>query len=160
MSSGLGNPHLRSVQPLQLLRWTPTHSQDLPILDLKDLCRALLYRQALRHSLKLSRHSFLNPIYTADLISDTLHSPRKEQNSIDWKNKEIQRVYRMDVMELVENEPNARPFQCDWQTCNKVSISKELHKTAVTDEACRASTESLIYSVIIVFIRMRGLTHA
>ncbi|TVY81114.1 Zinc finger protein [Lachnellula suecica] len=25
----------------------------------------------------------------------------------------------MDVMELVENEPNARPFQCDWQTCNK-----------------------------------------
>ena len=27
----------------------------------------------------------------------------------------------MDVMELVENEPNARPFQCDWQTCNKVS---------------------------------------
>ena len=26
----------------------------------------------------------------------------------------------MDVMELVENEPNARPFQCDWQTCNKV----------------------------------------
>ncbi|TVY40818.1 Zinc finger protein [Lachnellula subtilissima] len=25
----------------------------------------------------------------------------------------------MDVMELVENEPNARPFQCDWQVCNK-----------------------------------------
>ncbi|CAG8957927.1 hypothetical protein HYFRA_00000269 [Hymenoscyphus fraxineus] len=25
----------------------------------------------------------------------------------------------MDVMELVENEPNARPFQCDWQTCTK-----------------------------------------
>lgn len=25
----------------------------------------------------------------------------------------------MDVLELVENEPNARPFQCDWQTCNK-----------------------------------------
>ncbi|CAD6503473.1 BgTH12-03137 [Blumeria graminis f. sp. triticale] len=25
----------------------------------------------------------------------------------------------MDVMELVENEPNARPFQCDWQTCVK-----------------------------------------
>ncbi|KAH7397519.1 hypothetical protein BKA64DRAFT_38271 [Cadophora sp. MPI-SDFR-AT-0126] len=25
----------------------------------------------------------------------------------------------MDVMELVENEPNARPFQCDWQTCSK-----------------------------------------
>ncbi|KAL3426676.1 hypothetical protein PVAG01_00185 [Phlyctema vagabunda] len=25
----------------------------------------------------------------------------------------------MDVMELVENEPNARPFQCDWQTCAK-----------------------------------------
>jgi len=23
-------------------------------------------------------------------------------------------------MELVENEPNARPFQCDWQVCNKV----------------------------------------
>ena len=28
----------------------------------------------------------------------------------------------MDVMELVENEPNARPFQCDWQTCNKVRL--------------------------------------
>jgi uncharacterized Zn-finger protein len=28
----------------------------------------------------------------------------------------------MDVMELVENEPNARPFQCDWQTCSKVSV--------------------------------------
>ncbi|KAK2629836.1 hypothetical protein QTJ16_000656 [Diplocarpon rosae] len=27
----------------------------------------------------------------------------------------------MDVMELVENEPNARPFQCDWQTCCKSS---------------------------------------
>ena len=26
----------------------------------------------------------------------------------------------MDVMELVENEPNARPFRCDWKTCNKV----------------------------------------
>ncbi|KAI9055204.1 hypothetical protein LZ554_000168 [Drepanopeziza brunnea f. sp. 'monogermtubi'] len=25
----------------------------------------------------------------------------------------------MDVMELVENEQNARPFQCDWQTCSK-----------------------------------------
>ncbi|RKF59919.1 Zinc finger protein 716 [Erysiphe neolycopersici] len=25
----------------------------------------------------------------------------------------------MNVMELVENEPNARPFQCDWQTCHK-----------------------------------------
>jgi hypothetical protein len=28
----------------------------------------------------------------------------------------------MDVMELVENEPNARPFQCDWQPCNKVCL--------------------------------------
>jgi hypothetical protein len=26
----------------------------------------------------------------------------------------------MDVMELVENEPNARPFECDWQACSKV----------------------------------------
>ncbi|KAF7942050.1 hypothetical protein BELL_0026g00120 [Botrytis elliptica] len=25
----------------------------------------------------------------------------------------------MDVMELVENEQNARPFQCDWKTCTK-----------------------------------------
>ncbi|KAH7413492.1 hypothetical protein BKA64DRAFT_355945 [Cadophora sp. MPI-SDFR-AT-0126] len=25
----------------------------------------------------------------------------------------------MDVIELVENTPNARPFQCDWQTCSK-----------------------------------------
>ena len=26
----------------------------------------------------------------------------------------------MELMELVENEPTARPFQCDWQQCNKV----------------------------------------
>lgn len=25
-------------------------------------------------------------------------------------------------MELVENEPTARPFQCDWQSCNKVCV--------------------------------------
>ncbi|KAG9249229.1 hypothetical protein BJ878DRAFT_92628 [Calycina marina] len=25
----------------------------------------------------------------------------------------------MDVMELVENESNTRPFQCNWKTCNK-----------------------------------------
>lgn len=28
----------------------------------------------------------------------------------------------MELMELVENEPTARPFQCDWQSCNKVSL--------------------------------------
>lgn len=26
----------------------------------------------------------------------------------------------MELMELVENEPTARPFQCDWQSCTKV----------------------------------------
>ncbi|KEZ43851.1 C2H2 finger domain-containing protein [Scedosporium apiospermum] len=25
----------------------------------------------------------------------------------------------MELLELVENEPTARPFQCDWQSCNK-----------------------------------------
>ncbi|KAL1883039.1 hypothetical protein VTK73DRAFT_114 [Phialemonium thermophilum] len=25
----------------------------------------------------------------------------------------------MELMELVEHEPSARPFQCDWQSCNK-----------------------------------------
>ncbi|KAH8878655.1 hypothetical protein GQ53DRAFT_85858 [Thozetella sp. PMI_491] len=25
----------------------------------------------------------------------------------------------MELMELVENEPTSRPFQCDWQQCNK-----------------------------------------
>jgi hypothetical protein len=25
----------------------------------------------------------------------------------------------MELMELVENEPTARPFQCDWQSCTK-----------------------------------------
>lgn len=35
----------------------------------------------------------------------------------------------MDVMELVENEPNARPFQCDWQTCAKVSNISQWHTT-------------------------------
>ncbi|KAH7186785.1 hypothetical protein DER44DRAFT_858203 [Fusarium oxysporum] len=36
----------------------------------------------------------------------------------------------MEVMELVENEPTARPFQCDWQSCrknaNQVSKSSSL----------------------------------
>ena len=27
----------------------------------------------------------------------------------------------MELMELVENEPTAGPFQCEWQTCEKVS---------------------------------------
>ena len=26
----------------------------------------------------------------------------------------------MELLELVENEPTARPFQCDWQPCDKV----------------------------------------
>jgi hypothetical protein len=39
----------------------------------------------------------------------------------------------MDVMELVENEPNARPFQCDWQTCNKVSNEVDFDTAASTD---------------------------
>jgi hypothetical protein len=39
----------------------------------------------------------------------------------------------MDVMELVENEPNARPFQCDWQTCNKVSKEIECVMATSTD---------------------------
>lgn len=26
----------------------------------------------------------------------------------------------MELMELVENEPTARPFQCDWKSCDKV----------------------------------------
>lgn len=30
----------------------------------------------------------------------------------------------MELMELVENEPTARPFQCDWQPCSKVSLSR------------------------------------
>lgn len=26
----------------------------------------------------------------------------------------------MELMELVDNEPTARPFQCDWDGCGKV----------------------------------------
>ncbi len=26
----------------------------------------------------------------------------------------------MELMELVENEPTTRPFQCDWASCGKV----------------------------------------
>lgn len=26
----------------------------------------------------------------------------------------------MELMELVDNEPTARPFQCDWVGCKKV----------------------------------------
>ncbi|KAH7205063.1 hypothetical protein BKA60DRAFT_611920 [Fusarium oxysporum] len=30
----------------------------------------------------------------------------------------------MEVIELVENKPTAHPFQCDWQSCTKVHLSK------------------------------------
>ena len=35
-------------------------------------------------------------------------------------NNRVQNPFEMELMELVENEPTARPFQCDWQSCNKV----------------------------------------
>lgn len=52
--------------------------------------------------------------------------PRRETSGLYRKSEEEERKYKMDVMELVENEPNARPFQCDWQTCNKVRTWNEL----------------------------------
>ena len=30
----------------------------------------------------------------------------------------------MELMELVENEPTTRPFQCDWASCGKVRPSR------------------------------------
>lgn len=29
----------------------------------------------------------------------------------------------MELMELVDNEPTTRPFQCDWDGCGKVCFS-------------------------------------
>lgn len=58
-------------------------------------------------------------------------------------------------MELVENEPNARPFQCDWQACNKVrAVPRCWRETGLI--LSRASTGSLIYRDITEFTRMRG----
>ena len=69
----------------------------------------------------------------------------------------------MDVMELVENEPNARPFQCDWKTCNKVDIHHgNLGKVQATDHVAnlysRASIANQIYRDIIEFIPMSAHT--
>lgn len=46
----------------------------------------------------------------------------------------------MELLELVENEPTARPFQCDWQSCNKVSIPTE---DASTDNVTDSSNSEL-----------------
>lgn len=40
----------------------------------------------------------------------------------------------MELMELVDNEPMARPFQCDWQDCTKVCL---LMSWGVTDASWR-----------------------
>jgi hypothetical protein len=49
----------------------------------------------------------------------------------------------MDVMELVENKPTVRPFQCDWQTCSKVCMLSVRDIGATLIENYRALTESL-----------------
>lgn len=64
----------------------------------------------------------------------------------------------MDVMELVENEQNARPFQCDWKTCTKVRTTNAMNTTSA-DSKRRALTENLTFSVTIAYIQMRDLTH-
>jgi hypothetical protein len=65
----------------------------------------------------------------------------------------------MDVMELVENEPNARPFQCDWQTCNKVSNAVDRLERQLT--ACsRVSTENLTFKDITESTQTKDHTHA
>lgn len=33
------------------------------------------------------------------------------------------RNLNMELMELVDNEPMTRPFQCDWQSCDKVGFT-------------------------------------
>lgn len=70
----------------------------------------------------------------------------------------------MELMELVENEPTSRPFQCDWQACNKVSFN---HPTAVltmsrkdTNPQYRASTASRTCKDITAFTQMSDLTLA
>jgi len=68
----------------------------------------------------------------------------------------------MDVMELVENEPNARPFQCDWQTCSKVRRKDPESGKSMASIGlmifCRASTENQTFKDIIESIQMNGLT--
>ncbi len=66
----------------------------------------------------------------------------------------------MELMELVENEPTTRPFQCDWQSCTKVrhpAISGPDRE--VTDSKdYRASTENLICKDISEYTQMRDHT--
>lgn len=58
----------------------------------------------------------------------------------------------MDVMELVENETNARPFQCDWNSCNKVYIlSPFISSNESADIPLRVSIGSQIFKDIIEF---------
>lgn len=68
----------------------------------------------------------------------------------------------MDVMELVENEPNARPFQCDWQTCSKVSnyLGGWDPSSELTVPSSRASTGNLISRDITESIPMNARTLA
>lgn len=39
----------------------------------------------------------------------------------------------MELMELVENEPTARPFQCDWHSCTKVYLPFQVPFAQSTD---------------------------
>ena len=91
--------------------------------------------------------------------SRLLRKPEEEEEKRK-KQKKRRRRDSMELMELVENEPNARPFQCDWQTCNKVRTWKTAEGEGCTDAVRRASTESPIFSAIIASTPMSGPTRA
>lgn len=67
----------------------------------------------------------------------------------------------MELLELVENEPTSRPFQCDWQSCNKVRISAEDEptETGANHPNIRALTGSRTYSATTEYIPMSDHTH-
>lgn len=42
-----------------------------------------------------------------------------------------EKKHKMDIMELIDNELNDKPFQCEWQICNRVCFMPSVLLVAV-----------------------------
>lgn len=55
----------------------------------------------------------------------------------------------MEPLETVDNEPTSRPFQCDWDACNKVRCYDshirpgltDLYRALIVNRTCRGIIE-------------------